>query len=130
MFSGRKIPACGFSLGLERILLIMEEQSLFPSQLAGQPQVLLTLFNEETILPVLELATSLRQTGIRVDVYPEPAKYGKQFKYADQRSIRWAVLMSPRELENGSLVVKDLKSGDQQEVEIGSVPEWLAARVI
>ena len=38
--------------------------------------------------------------------------------------------MSPRELENGSLVVKDLKSGDQQEVEIGSVPEWLAARVI
>jgi histidyl-tRNA synthetase len=130
MFSGRKIPACGFSLGLERILLIMEEESLFPAQLAGQPQVLLTLFNEETIPAVLELATSLRQTGIRVDVYPEPAKYGKQFRYADQRSIRWAVLMSPRELESGSLVVKDLVSGDQQDVEIGSVPHWLADRVI
>ncbi|HUV14044.1 MAG TPA: histidine--tRNA ligase [Acidobacteriota bacterium] len=130
MFSGRKIPACGFSLGLERILLIMEEQALFPTQLAGQPQVLLTLFDEETIPAVLELATRLRQSGIRVDVYPEPAKYGKQFKYADQRSIRWAVLMSPRELESGSLVVKDLVSGDQQEVEIGSVPEWLAERVI
>lgn len=130
MFSGRKIPACGFSLGLERILLIMEEESLFPAQLAGQPQVLLTLFNEETIPVVLELATSLRQTGIRVDVYPEPAKYGKQFRYADQRSIRWAVLMSPRELDSGSLVVKDLVSGDQQEVEIGSVPHWLADRLI
>jgi len=129
MFSGRKIPACGFSLGLERILLIMEEQALFPTQLAGQPQVLLTLFDEETIPAVLELATQLRQCGVRVDVYPEPAKYGKQFKYADQRSIRWAVLMSPRELESGSLVIKDLVSGDQQEVEIGLVPEWLTERV-
>ncbi len=129
MFSGRKIPACGFSLGLERILLIMEEQALFPTQLPGRPQVLLTLFNEETIPAVLDLATRLRQSGIRVDVYPEPAKYGKQFKYAEQRSIRWAVLMSPRELDSGSLVVKDLVSGDQQEVELDSVPQWLVDRI-
>ena len=38
MFSGQALPACGFSLGLERVLLIMEERGLFPARLAGQPQ--------------------------------------------------------------------------------------------
>lgn len=129
MFSGRKIPACGFSLGLERILLIMEEQDRFPAQLAGQPQVLLTLSDEGTIPAVLDLAAQIRQVGIRVDVYPEPAKYGKQFKYADQRSIRWAVLMGPRELEKGTVVVKDLVSGDQEEVDTPSFPGWLVGHL-
>ena len=97
MFSGQQIPACGFSLGLERILLLMEEQKLFPEKLAGQPQVLVTQFDESTVGASLALAQRLRAAGVRVDLYPDNDRYGRQFKYAEERHIRYAVLVSPRE---------------------------------
>jgi histidyl-tRNA synthetase len=129
MFSGQSIPACGFSLGLERILLLMEEQNMFPARLAGQPQVLVTLFDEASTGPSLRLAHQLRALGLRVDVYPDQERYGRQFKYGEDRKIRYALLLSPREIEAGVVAVKDLVSGDQIEMPPSEVAEWLLARV-
>ncbi|MFZ0426854.1 MAG: histidine--tRNA ligase [Acidobacteriota bacterium] len=129
IFSGRPVPASGLSLGLERILLILEERNLFPERLAGQPQVLVTLFSTETIAPTLRLAEGLRQSGLRVDVYPEPGKYGKQFKYAEQRQIRFAALLGPAELERGVVAVRNLTSGEQLDVAPDELGHWLLERV-
>jgi histidyl-tRNA synthetase len=129
MFSGQSIPSCGFSLGLERILLLMEEQKMYPDRLAGQPQLLVTQFDEQTIGPSLDLAQRLRAAGLRVDVYPDIDRYGRQFKYADERKIRYALLLSPRELEAGVVAVKDLVSGEQVDVPAREVAAWLHARV-
>jgi histidyl-tRNA synthetase len=129
MFSGQSIPACGFSLGLERIILIMEEQGMFPPRLAGQPQVLVTLYDDASLPATLALTHQLRGAGLRVDLYPDPDRYGRQFKYADERGIRYAVLLSPREIEAGVVAVKDLASGDQVDVPTGDVAAWLLARV-
>ena len=125
MFSGQTIPACGFSLGLERIILIMEERGMFPVRLMTQPQVLVTLFDESSVAASLALAHRLRVAGLRVDVYPDNDRYGKQFKYAEERGIRYAVLLSARELEAGVVAVKDLVTGEQTEVPEGTVVEWL-----
>jgi len=125
MFSGQEIPACGFSLGLERIILIMEERGMFPARLMTQPQVLVTLFDGSTVAASLALAHRLRTAGLRIDVYPDTDRYGKQFKYAEERNIRYATLLSPREVEAGVVVVKDLVSGEQTEVPEGTVVEWL-----
>jgi histidyl-tRNA synthetase len=116
MFSGQNIPACGFSLGLERIILLMEEQGMFPEKLAGQPQVLVTQFDENTVGASLELAQMLREAGLRVDVYPDTDRYGRQFRYADERGIRYAVLVGPRELEANVVAVKNLVTGEQADV--------------
>jgi histidyl-tRNA synthetase len=129
MFSGQTIPACGFSLGLERIILILEEQGMFPPRLAGQPQVMVTLFDDATTPATLALAHRLRQAGLRVDLYPDTDRYGKQFKYAEERQIRFAVLLSPREAEAGVVAIKDLVSGEQVDVPADDVPAWLLARV-
>ncbi|MEJ2079104.1 MAG: histidine--tRNA ligase [Acidobacteriota bacterium] len=129
LFSGRQVPASGISLGLERILLILDERGLFPERLTGQPQVLATLFAPETIAPTLQLAHRLRESGLRVDVYPEPGKYGKQFKYADQRHIRFAVLLSPREIAQDVVTVKDLTSGEQVELATEKAAGWLLERL-
>ncbi len=129
LFSGRQVPASGISLGLERILLILDERGLFPERLTGQPQVLATLFAPETIAPTLQLAHRLRESGLRVDVYPESGKYGKQFKYADQRHIRFAVLLSPREIAQDVVTVKDLASGEQVELATEKAAGWLLERV-
>ena len=129
MFSGQSMPSCGFSLGLERILLLLEEQKMFPARLAGQPQILVTLFDEATIAPSLQLAHELRSVGLRVDVYPDPDRYGRQFKYGEDRQIRYAVLLSPREIEAGVVAVKDLVTGSQEDVAASDVVRWLAERV-
>ncbi len=129
MFSGQRIPACGFSLGLERILLLMEEQEMFPPRLAGQPQALVTLFDDQTTGPSLELAHRLRAAGLRVDVYPNTDRYGRQFKYADERGIRYALLVSPREVSEGVVAIKDLQTGEQVDVPAGEVVTWLQSKV-
>lgn len=128
MFSGQTIPACGFSLGLERIILIMEERGMFPERLSTQPQVLVTMFDDSTTAASLALAHRLRAAGLRVDLYPDNDRYGKQFKYAEERGIRYAALLSPRELEAGVVAVKDLVSGEQVEVPGADIAEWFAAR--
>ncbi len=125
MFIGQTVPACGFSLGLERILLVMEERGMFPSRLSTQPQVLVTLFDDSTVAASLALAHRLRAAGLRVDVYPDNDRYGKQFKYAEERGIRYAALLSPRELEAGVVAIKDLVSGEQVEVPDSAAVEWL-----
>jgi len=126
MFSGQQIPACGFSLGLERILLLMEEQNLFPEKLAGQPQLLVTQFDESTVGVSLTLAQRLRAVGLRVDLYPDNDRYGRQFKYAEERHIRYALLVSPCEIENAVIAVKDLMSGDQIDIPNQEIEAWLA----
>ncbi len=130
MFSGQSIPACGFSLGLERILLLMEEQKMFPDRLAGQPQVLVTQFDESTVAASFALAQGLRKAGLRVDLYPDIDRYGRQFKYAEERRIRYAVLISPRELQAGVIAVKDLASGEQIDIAAGEISEWLQVQVV
>jgi histidyl-tRNA synthetase len=129
MFSGQSIPACGFSLGLERILLLMEEQNMFPARLAGQPQALVTLFDDASAAASIQLAHTLRAAGLRVDLYPEPDRYGRQFKYGEERQIRYALLLSPREIEAGVVAVKDLVSGEQVEMPPAEVASWLHQRV-
>ncbi len=129
MFSGQQIPACGFSLGLERILLLMDEQELFPNKLAGQPQVLVTQFDTSTVDHSLQLAQQLRVAGLRVDLYPDNDRYGRQFKYAEERHIRYAVLISPREVENGVVAIKDLVSGEQTDVAATAVVAELQQRL-
>ena len=130
MFSGQRIPSCGFSLGLERILLMMEEQQMFPERLAGQPQVLVTQFDESTIGTSFTLAQQLRAAGLRVDLYPDLDRYGRQFKYAEERRIRYAVLASPREVGAGVIAIKDLVTGEQVETPSSEVIGWLQAHLL
>jgi histidyl-tRNA synthetase len=125
MFSGQTIPACGFSLGLERILLIMEERGLFPARLAGEPQVLVTQFDASSRTASQRLAHELRAAGLRTDLYPDLDRYGKQFKYAEERRIRFALLVSPREIEADVVIVKDLVTGEQVEA-----PRAMAVEVV
>lgn len=126
MFSNRSIPACGFSLGLERILLIMEERGLFPQQLAGQPEVLVTNFDRETLAENVALAQTLRQAGLRVDLYPDNDNLGRQFRYAEDRNIPVALLLGGDEVAAGTVTVKNLINGEQETVARAKVADHLS----
>ena len=98
MFSGQDIPACGFSLGLERILVVMTERGMFPPTLAMSPaDVMVAMFDVPTAAHAMRVADQLRAHGLRVLVYPDADKLGKQIKYADARGIpSWRCLARMR----------------------------------
>ena len=126
MFLGEDVPACGFSLGLERILVVMSERNMFPAEIErASADVLLTLFDVPAIPEVLKLAAELRQADIRVEMYPEPDKLGKQMKYASTRKIPYAAILGGDEIARGEVTIKNLDTGDQQ-----SVPRAAVAGVV
>jgi histidyl-tRNA synthetase len=117
MFSGQEVPACGFSLGVERIIVVMSEREMFPIELLASPaDVMVTLWREDSIRDSLALAHELRASGLRVDVYPEADKLGKQFKYASERGIRMVVVLGEDERAKGEVAIKDLRTGEQRSV--------------
>jgi histidyl-tRNA synthetase len=117
MFLGRDVPACGFSLGLERIIVVMTERKMFPDSIVCRPvDVMVTVWNDEGVSDALALASDLRQAGLRVDVYPEVDKIGKQFKYASSRNTPIVTVVGDDERAAGRVAVKDLRSGQQTSV--------------
>jgi histidyl-tRNA synthetase len=115
MFLGQDIPACGFSLGLERIIVLMAEREMFPPALmtAAPAEVMVTVWNEESMTDSVQLATEIRAEGLRVDLYPEADKLGKQFKYASMRGIAFVTVVGTDEDERGEVALKDMRTGEQ-----------------
>jgi len=115
MFLGRDVPACGFSLGLERIIVVMSEREMFPTELISSPaEVMVTIWNEDSVNESIALASELRGTGLRVDLYPETDKLAKQFKYASSRGIPFVAIVGDDERTRGEVAIKDLRTGEQR----------------
>jgi histidyl-tRNA synthetase len=117
MFLGHDIPACGFSLGLERILVVMGERNMFPQEVASSPaDVMVAIWSEDSISESIALAQELRRAGLRVDLYPEADKLGKQFKYASALGVAFVAVIGDEEAEKGLVAMKDMQSGEQKAV--------------
>ena len=129
MFLGKDIPACGFSLGLERIIVVMTERKMFPVELVSSPaDVMVTIWNEHSVDESIALATELREKGLRVDLYPKADKMGKQFKYASTRGIPFVAIIGDDENARGEVAIKDMKSGEQRSVKRGEIAAALQNR--
>jgi histidyl-tRNA synthetase len=117
MFGKEQIPACGFSLGLERILVVMEERGMFPKEIeTNSADVLMTIWNEESIGESLKLASELRQGNLRVLIYPEADKLGRQFKYASQINVLFVCVLGESELAENKVTLKNMQTGDQETI--------------
>jgi histidyl-tRNA synthetase len=126
MFLGQDVPACGFSLGLERIIVVMTERGMFPEDVIGTPaDVLVTIWSAETMAEALALAGELRAAGLRVDVYPEADKLGKQFKYGSSRAVPFVAILGDEERASGEVAVKHLRTGAQERWPRGEVARRL-----
>lgn len=114
IFSGKKIPAVGFSFGLERLIEAMDSQPASPVR-PPRTQVLVTVMNEGLKLPSARLASTLRQQGIDAELYLDTSvKLDRQIRYAVRKGIHFVALLGPDELDSGSVTVKTLKTGEQE----------------
>lgn len=114
MFSGREVPACGFSLGLERIIVVMSERGMFPAEIErAASDVVVTVWDDDSVADALALARLLRDAGVRTEFYPEAGKIKNQLKYASTRDVRFVTLAGPDERARGEVSLKDLRTGEQ-----------------
>jgi histidyl-tRNA synthetase len=100
----------------------MSEKEMFPAQVGTSPaDVMVAIWNEETVAESLALARELRAGGLRVDLYPEADKLGKQFKYAASRAIPFVAVLGDDERAQGKVGLKDMKTGEQRAVSVAEV---------
>jgi histidyl-tRNA synthetase len=118
MFLGREVPACGFSLGLERIIVVMTERGMFPATAeSGVVDAVVTFMDEESKAEALGLASELRACGLKVDVYPEPSrKFDKALKYATGRGARVMGIFGENERQKAETGVRNLLTREQTSV--------------
>jgi histidyl-tRNA synthetase len=115
MFLGRDVPACGFSLGLERIIVVMTERDMFPPSVdQSVVDVVVTFMDDNSSSEALKLASELRGVGCRVDVYPDASrKFDKALKYAAGRGARAMAIFGENERERGEASVRNLITRQQ-----------------
>jgi histidyl-tRNA synthetase len=117
MFGKEQIPACGFSLGLERIIVVMTERNMFPADLQNaSADVMVTIMDEDSTAESLKLAGELRAKGLRVLVYPEAGNFKKQFKYASQINVPFVCVLGETELAENKVTLKNMHSGAQETI--------------
>lgn len=112
--AGIDMPAVGMAVGFDRTVEAAEELKLVPIE--DVTRLLVTVFDQTLLNESAEVAKVLRDRQLVVELYPKVDKLAKQFKYADKKGIRYAVVIGPQEKENGLVILKDLLTGKQQQI--------------
>jgi len=125
-FGGEDVAAAGFGFGDAVIMELLEVKGLLPKLSASNVEAVVFAMNEDLLPKALEIATSLRQAGRKVDMVLQPKKPKWVYKHADRLDAKYVVLLAPQEAEQGLVRVKNLESGDQDDVPFADVVSAVA----
>lgn len=111
---GDPLPGVGFAMGDMVLTVILEELDLLPANRDESPaRVMVTVFDEDSLLASYQLAAELRSADLKVYTYPTSEKLGKQFKHADRIGAQVALILGPDEIKNGQVALKNLSTREQ-----------------
>lgn len=117
IFGLKDVSGVGISFGADRIYDLLEVKNLYPEQALQPVDVLFINFGDAEAMQCVKLADELRSNGLAAEVYPDTAKMKKQMKYANDRGFKYVVMLGSRELESGSLSLKNMLTGEQEELQ-------------
>jgi len=121
MLGGPPAPGMGFSIGQDRLMMVVEQSGkLQPLPALG---AYIAWMGEEALVRASRLASELRREGVGVEMAYEPMKLKRSLSIANRLQARFAVIIGEGELASGRYQVKDMATGEPQEIE----PERLAA---
>jgi len=110
------LSGVGISFGVDRIYDVLEELQLFPAAAQQGTRVLFLHMGEQSLPAAFQHLMQLRERGVAAELFHEPAKMDKQMKYADKRGIPFVVIIGENELQENSLSIKNLQTGQQQKI--------------
>ena len=117
-------PACGGSLGVERILMLLEDREAPP-----EPRAYVTVWDADSAGRALDLAQEIRAAGVAAEIDLAGGRLGRQFKTADERGCRFVAVEGPDERAAGKVTIKDLADGKQAAVPRGAAAAELRRRL-
>jgi len=112
-FTDRKMPGVGISIGLNRLFYILQEQNLLSDDFYSSPADVLVLPMTDDLSHAVSLATSMREAGLKVQLYTENKKFKVKVAYADKLNIPFVVFLGEDEINGGVITVKDMTNGQQ-----------------
>ncbi|MFC1615948.1 histidine--tRNA ligase [Patescibacteria group bacterium] len=115
MFCNKNLSGVGIAFGFDRIVLGMEQLGKL-DEIKTNSQVMVTIFDKDSIKNSLNLYNSLTDAGINSEIYFEPAKLSKQFKFANKKGIPFVVIQGPEEMNKKQIAIKNMNTGDQKTI--------------
>ena len=127
-YTKSKLPGVGISIGLTRLFWQLREAGLIDVA-SSNIDVLVALLDDAGFADALALSQALRARGLRVETQMEARKIAKQFQYADRAGIRFVALRGEGERSDGTVTLKDLRSGEQETLAMDAAADWVAGRL-
>lgn len=124
LFGLKGVSGVGISFGVDRIYDVLEELQLFPELLQVSCKMLILHPAVPYLQAALRLMRDLRSHGISVELYPEEAKFDKQFKYAQKKGIPFIGILGEEELSKGAIGIKNLSTGEQTSIPIQELVQF------
>jgi len=123
ILGGERVFSTGFAIGFDRTMLALEKEGLDVGD-DGIDAFVIPV-KEAQMPKAFEIVSTLRRAGLRADVDLMRRSIGKNLKYADSSGARRAVIVGENELEQGSVTVRDMDSGEQTLVRIDELVNFL-----
>jgi len=128
IFGGEKVESTGFAFGFDRVMESLKIQKT-QTPLKGRVDVFVAPISTETKLKAFEIAQNLRKNNITTDVELVGRRLKKILSFADNSGARFVVMVGARDLEEDKITLKDMESGDQEQISIENITSVLLDRI-
>ena len=128
-YTDKKLPGVGISIGLTRLFYVLSEQNMLSDEPVSAPADALVIPMTDDIGPAISAATALRRGGVRTQLYVEKKKFKAKMGYADRLGIPFVVLLGEDEIAEGTVSVKNMKTGVQQRLSPSEAAAYIAAGI-
>ncbi len=120
------VSGVGISFGADRIYDVMNQLNLYPEESIHTTQVMFVNFGEKEAMHSLGIIGFLRAAGISAELFPSSDKMKKQMGYANNHNIPYVAIIGEQEIENGTIAVKNMSTGEQKQMTAVELKELLA----
>jgi histidyl-tRNA synthetase len=126
VFGMEGVSGVGVSFGADRIYDVLNQLNLYPETSVEQTQILFVSFGEKELMYSLPWLKTLRCKGFNAEIYPEPVKMKKQMSYADNKHIPFVAIVGETEMNEGKVMLKNMKTGEQALTSLEEVIEKIS----
>ncbi|NYT12191.1 MAG: histidine--tRNA ligase [Methanomassiliicoccales archaeon] len=122
LFGGERVFSTGFAIGFDRVMLALENEGL-ELEVEGLDAFVIPVKDAQRS-KAFEIVSMLRRSGVRADVDLMRRSLGKSFKYADSVGAKYAIIVGEKELEQDSVTIRNMESGEQKLVDLPGLAEF------
>ena len=112
-YTDKALPGVGISIGLTRLFYVLQEQGMLSDELVTAPADVLVIPMTDTLSFAVQTATTLRNAGVRTQLYTEQKKFKAKMSYADKLGFPFVLLIGEDEIAQGKVSLKDMHTGAQ-----------------